>query len=512
MLCGCEATAARDPNTLVVLEAADASTLNPLFGTDASSALAQSFIFEGLTAIGDDFQPIPWLATSWTSTPDHLRWTVELRHGVRWSDGAPFTARDVAFTWKIQLDPATGFPYRGQFDYIKSVRAEGEERVVFELSHPNALFELEGLGTSILPEHILGKVPPREQRFSSFAEHPVGTGPFLLERWRHDEELTVVRNPHWWHGPVTVPRIALRIELNDQARLDAMEENAADVFDNMGTSSYTILKQQAPNLHLLHLPDLFSFFIFTNLKRPGLSDVAVRRAMLYAWDRAGVANGLLKHDALVATGLVPLALGRWYDPNVPRYPFDPARARALLQGAGWVPGADGVRARNGTRLAFDLLLGGSDAAMQDIAAEFQADMREVGIAISVRTLDYSTFIEVTNEQHYELALSGWGGSPDPDQYTLLESRQTPPEGNNIMSYANPVVDHDVTQGLQTFDYDKRKALYDQMQVVTAEDLPVLFFENTYYRAAINPRVHIASKKILPDQYLFRDVFAWKLDQ
>jgi ABC-type transport system substrate-binding protein len=81
-----------------------------------------------------------------------------------------------------------------------------------------------------------------------------------------------------------------------------------------------------------------------------------------------------------------------------------------------------------------------------------------------------------------------------------------------MSYSNPIVDHDVTAGLQTFAYKSRKALYDQMQAVTAEDLPVLFFENTYYRAALSPRVHLPPAKILPDQYLFRNIFAWTIER
>ncbi len=512
LLCGCAAGAARDPNTLVILEAADGSTLNPLFSTDAASALYEGFLFDPLVNVGDDFKPVPWLATSWRSTPDHLHWTVELRHGVRWSDGAPFTSRDVVWTWAAALDPATGFPYRGQFDYIAQVRARGPYTVEFTLSQPNALFESEALGTPILPEHVLGKIPHRLLRLSSFGEHPVGTGPFLLERWRHDEEISFVRNPHWWHGSVTIPRIAVRIEFNEQSRLDAMEDGSGDVLDGIGTSGYAILQQQAPKLRLLHLPDLYSFFIYTNQKRPGLDDNRVRQAMLYGWDREAVVHGLLRGDAIVATGLVPVALRRWYDPNVRRYDYDPGRARALLDQAGWLPGRDGIRQKDGRRLSFELLVAGADAATQDLAAEFQSDMRSIGIAVTVRSLDFATFIAQTEGLHYDLALGGWGGVPDPDQFTLLESKQVPPVGNNLMSYSNPIVDRDVTLGLRTLDYQKRRAIYDSMQRVTAEDLPVLFYINTYYRAALNPRVHLSVSDILPDQYLFRDIFAWRLDR
>lgn len=496
----------------MILEPADGSTLNPLFTTDEASVIYQQFIFDPLVNVGDDFKPIPWLATSWQSSRDHLHWVVRLRHDVRWSDGAPFTSRDVVWTWQAQLDPATGFPYLGQFNYIRSVRALGPYAVAFTLSQPNALFETEALNASILPEHVLGKIPHRQLRLSHFGEDPVGTGPFVLERWRHDEQISFVRNPHWWHGSVSVPRIAVRIELNDDARLDAMEDGSADVLDGLGTSSYAILRKQAGSLRLLHLPDLYSFFIFTNLKRPGLDDNRVRQAMMYGWDRAAVVHGLAQGDAIVSTGLVPVALRLWYDPNVRRYDYDPARARALLDSSGWAPGPDGVRRRDGHRLAFELLLQGADAATQDLAAEFQSDMRNIGVAITVKSLDFSTYLTETQEMRYDLALGGWGGVADPDQFTLLESHQVPPQGNNIMAYSNRTVDRDVTLGLRTLDYTKRKALYDSMQRSTAEDLPVLFYINAFYRAAINPRVHFSVSEVLPDQYVFRDIFAWRLDR
>ena len=215
---------------------------------------------------------------------------------------------------------------------------------------------------------------------------------------------------------------------------------------------------------------------------------------------------------IVATGIVPVALRLWYDSSVRRYGYDPARARSMLDEAGWLPGPNGVREKGGRRLAFELLLQGADAATEDLAAEYQADMSAIGVAITVRSLDFSTFIAETQELRYDLALGGWGGVPDPDQFTLLESKQVPPTGNNLMSYSNPVVDRDVTLGLRTLEYAKRRALYDSMQRETAEDLPVLFYINTYYRAAFNPRVHLSVTDVLPDQYVFRDVFAWTLDR
>ncbi|MHB8141257.1 MAG: ABC transporter substrate-binding protein, partial [Vulcanimicrobiaceae bacterium] len=129
--CAMPSVARRDPGTLVVLEASDANTMNPLFANNEPSFLYYGLVLDSLANVGPNFTMIPWLATSWSSTPDRLHWTVQLRHGVRWSDGAPFTSKDVVWTWHAMLDPKTGYPYAGQFNYIKNVRALGPYAVRF---------------------------------------------------------------------------------------------------------------------------------------------------------------------------------------------------------------------------------------------------------------------------------------------------------------------------------------------------------------------------------------------
>jgi peptide/nickel transport system substrate-binding protein len=512
---GCSASGKthRDPNTLVVMELGDADILSPLYSANYYATLYEGFVFDGLVAVGDNFTDAPDLATSWKGSADGKHWKVELRHGVRWSDGKPFTSKDVVYTWNVMLDPATAFPYRGQFAFVTSVKADGPYRVTFDLNAQNALFVSQALGAYILPEHVLGSVPHAQMRQSNFGEQPVGTGAYVLKEWRHDEQLTFERNPYWWGGAQSLPRIVVRAVINDQARIDAMEEGSADVDDGMGPSGYSILKQDRANLRLLHIPDLFIQFVYINFKRPGLSDLNVRRAMMYGWDRAGIANGFMRRDADVATSLVPDGLKLWYDPNVRKYPYDPARARRILDAAGYRLGRDGVRAKGPVRLSYVLSLPGSGTgSTQDFAAEFQADMREIGIAIDIRSIDYATFLGETAVGKYDLADSGWGGVPDPDQETLLDSNQFPPNGNNEMFYSNPRVDRDLRTGISTIGYRKRKPYYDDLQRIVAEDVPFLYYVDLYYRTALSPRVILSRGGILPDTYLFRDVAHWRLAQ
>jgi len=510
--CGTSRRLTRDPNTLVVLELADAGTLNPLYSSNYYSTVYENLIFDGLVNIGSDFQPIPDLATAWKASKDGLHWSVELRRGVVWSDGVPFDSNDVVWTFRAMLAPDTAFPYRGQFNYIKSVTADGPYRVRFDLSQTNALFESQALNSPILPAHVLARIPFKQQQQSSFGEHPIGTGPYALQQWRHDEQVTFVRNERFWSGPPKIRTVAFRIVLDDSARTDAMENGEADVDDAMGAASFEILKQRHTKLRMLHIRDLYPEFLYLNLTRPGLGDRTVRRAMMYGWDRLQIVRGLGRGDAEYALGITPPVLEHWYDPRVRDYPFDPALARATLDRAGYRLGPDGVRRKGKVRLAYALSFPGNGQASSalEIASEFQADMRDIGVAITLQQIDYATFLAQTQEMKYDIALSGWGGVPDPDEMTLLASDQFPPAGNNIMHYSNPRMDRDLRLGLSTLDPAKRKAYYDDMQRLIAEDAPVLYFEFPYSRAAISPRVHFDFEHALPDQYLFLNVASWTL--
>jgi peptide/nickel transport system substrate-binding protein len=508
-LVGCAAARVqRDPNTLVVLERGDGDTLDPLFSSNAYAALYQSFIFDGLVGVGADFTDIPALATSWKSTPDKLHWTVDLRRGVRWSDGAPFTSKDVVFTWNAMLDPKTGFLYRGQFTYVRTVTAAGPYRVHFDLRTKNALFVSQALGSPILPEHVLGKVPHAQLRTTDFGEHPIGTGPYLLQYWRHDQDIAFVANPGWWGGTQSVRRIVIEIVLNGQAGVDAMQEGAADVDDGIVPSSFEALQEGHTKLRLLRVPDLYVDMIQVNTTRPGLSDARVRRAMMYAWDREALTRGYFHGDEQVATSITPIGLRRWYDANVKMYPYDPERARRLLDEAGYLPGPDGIRRRSQIRLAYTVTLTGS--TLLDFGAEFQADMRAVGIAITIRTVDFATGVEEEEKGDFDLLPIAWGGVPDPDEKTLLGCDQFPPNGNNVMRFCDPKLSRDVDLGLQTLDYAERRRIYDDMQRRFAEDVPALYSGFRYYEDAISPRVHFDIAKALPDSYFFRDVAFWKL--
>ena len=511
-LAGCSANAQsqRDPNTLVALTRTDGATMNPLYTeTVQDGQIYTQLLYDALSYVGEDYLPHPRLATSWAHSPDGLHWTVDLRHDVRWSDGAPFTSKDVVFSYETFLDPKVGFLDIGSVKYIKEVVADGPYRVHFDLEYPSAVFTLSALGESIIPEHVLGKIPPDRQRFSSFGEHPVGTGPYMLQSWQHDSETIFVRSPYTFRPP-KIERIDFRTIFNDQSEMEALANGSADLIDDLSSTQYQQLQRIAPQVKFMTFESLYSDVIELNLDRPGLSDVAVRQAMMYGYDRAALVHGMFGDHVKVTSDLIVPALKHWYNPDAPQYPYDPAKARAILDAAGWKVGPDGIRTNGKTKLSFELSLNQGSALLTDEMLTFIADMRDIGIDVNLRLIDFASLVSRTYSGKYDMTANGRGGTVDPDYTTILASSQIPPNGANTTHYRDAIVDRDLKLGLQTLDDAKRRQYYDEMQMELGKTLPILVQRGRFAGLAYGPRLVLNPKTTLQSPLLYFNVNDWIL--
>lgn len=509
---GCAASAAthRDPNTLVELVRTDGATLNPMYGeTVEDEAVYDSLVFDSLSYVGTDYLPHPRLATSWSHSPDGKHWTVDLRRDVRWSDGVPFTSKDVVFSYRLFLNPKTGYLDIGSIKYITRVWADGPYRVHFDLQYPSAVFTGSALGEDIVPEHVLGKIAPDRQRFSSFGEHPVGTGPYVLESWQHDSEVVFERNPYAWRRP-KIARIDVRIIFNDQSEMQALINGSADLIDDLSSNQYREIQRLAPQIELMTFPSLYIDAVEVNTSRPGLNDPAVRQAMMYAYDRAAVVHGIYADKVGVANDLIPPALTHWYDPKILKYRYDPAKARAVLDAAGWKVGPAGVRSKGKTKLSFELLLNQGSALLTDEMLTFCEDMHDVGIDVQLRLLDFASMISREYSGNYDLTAIGFGGAVDPDMTSVLSSSQIPPNGANTSRYRDAIVDRDLRLGLTTLDDTKRRAYYDQMQIEVSKTLPLIPQFGRFAGLAHSSHLYLDPKTTLQSPLLYYNVEDWTL--
>lgn len=511
-LAGCSATAANghDPDTLIDLARADGATMNPWFATTVEDgAIYAALLYDSLVGTGADYLPRPELATSWTHSVDGKHWTVNLRHGVRWSDGAPFTSKDVVFSYNTMRDPRTVFVGYGDVQYITRVYADGPYRVRFDLAYPSAVFTSIALGENVLPEHILGKVPAGQLRFADFGEHPVGTGPYMLSRWQHDSEALFVANPYAWRKP-KIKRIDIRIIFDDQAEVDALANGSADIIDDMSYTQSRRLAKLNPNIIIQTFASLYLDTIECNTRRPGLNDVVVRQAMMYGYDRMAIIKGLFAGQVEYPDSFIVKALTYWHTNDVPKYPYDPAKARAMLDADGWRVGADGIRRKGNVRLSFELMLNQGSALITDEMLTYVADMRAIGINVNLRLMDFATMSSRTFTGKYDLFADGRGGWTDPDLTSILASTQTPPNGFNTTFYHNPRVDRDLKLGLQTIDPAKRKVYYDDMQRELARTLPILYQYGRFASLGRDSRLHLPPRATLQSPLLFFNVEDWTL--
>ncbi|MER7762935.1 ABC transporter substrate-binding protein [Streptomyces sp. NPDC097619] len=449
---GGASTAAGAADSVVVGMANEPETLSPLlgYGKDGNSK-----IFDGLLTHDADMKLRPALATTLpTVSADGLTYTFTLRPGVKFSDGTPFTAEDVVFTYRTILDPKTNNPSKSELDAVGSVVRKGTDQVVFTLKYPYAPFA-ERTVLPIAPKHLAGT---QDVNTGPFTTAPVGTGPYVLTRWSKGEKLSFTANPHYWGGAPTVKKFTMAVIKDDDVRatrLRAGELDGAILPPNLARGfgkgqGRTVLAAKSFDYRNVTLP--------THHRVTG--DLAVRRALDLAVDRRAMVDGILEGAGKPAYGPVPTD-SPWFTAGTERRHDLPA-ARGILDAAGWKPGPDGIRVRDGVRASFTLWYTTGDKLRQDHALAFASDARKAGI--EVRT-EAGTWEVIEPRMKTEAVLAGGGSPADPDfdQYLLLNSALGGDGFNNMARYDNPAVDRALDAARRSGDHAVRKAAYDTVQ-------------------------------------------------
>ena len=483
-------------DTLIEASIGDVSGLIPNITSDAASHQVGNLIYSGLLKRDRDLKVVGDLAESWEFSRNCLALTFHLRKNATWQDGKPLTADDVLFTYETMIDPKTPTAYKEDFLAVKSAEVLDPYtiRFLYGKVYAQALVSWE---MWVLPKHLLASYV-REGRLREAPQNrfPVGSGPYRFSEWKSGEKIVLTANADYYAGRPYISRVVYRI-IPSQAtiflELKAQGVDAANLtaIQYQRQTDYPAFRKAYERYR--YAGNAYTYFGF-NLRDPRFADRRVRQAFAYAIDKHELIEGVRLGLGREATG--PYKPGTWaYNPNVRRYPHDPARARALLAEAGWKDtDGDGLLDKNGKPFTFELLTNQGNDERKKVAELIQSSLKEIGVGVEIRVIEWASFLsEYIKKRRFDAIVLGWGIGTDPDQYEIWHSSKTGPDELNHISYANPEVDALLEQGRTSCRQAERKKFYDRLQTILAEDQPIVFL---YFRDAL-PVVSSRVRGIVP---------------
>ena len=489
LLCGplppaaARAQATRGTTAVVCLQAAPA-TLDPLVSPDLGASDLRLLLYTPLVLYDGAGGLRPYLATRWQWSADRRELTLDIRPDVRWHDGRPVTADDVAFTLRAAADPVRLQGARPPLE-IDSVAVLGPTALRVRFRTPQAA-GLEPLVTvPVLPAHLLADVPAADFARAPFNRAPVGSGPYRFVRRDADGSLELERSPDFPAalGRPAIERLVLRIIPEAAAVATALATGEADAC--IGAAALFQQVHRGSGLTVLPVPPTVIQAIPLNTKHPPLDDPRVRRALSAALDRRQIA-AVVSPLARPAGSLLPDG-SRWLDPALAQPDAEPRLADSLLAAAGWRRlAADGIRHdARGAPLRIELV---APPAFQAPLTVVQAQLRRVGVDVALRTMEWAAYVGVLLNPAARPDAMALSYSPDRVLFPDYTDQLASSSGRNLSSYANPAVDSIVARLRTVLPDRERGALYRALQEHIARDVPTLYTVFVPRLALVTPRL------------------------
>ena len=449
-----------NPHTLTFLIESSPNNLDLRQGTDAQSERVGELIYDPLVRKDAHFNLQPWLATSW-ERPDALTWVFHLRSGVRFHDGKPLTAADVAWSIRSMTSGILITAKGGSFKDVTAVEVRDPLTVIVHTRTPLAslLFNLS--------DGLFGVVEDGAGRDEGL--HPIGTGPFRFVDQVQDKEVVVDRNPTYWAvaPSPTLERIRFEVVPDTITAALEMKKGSADVESNVITLDMVHALRRQQNLRVDSGPGARVDYINFNVQDPALRDKRVRQAIACAIDKDALIAALWRGQARPADTLLPP--GHWAaasDTDLAQYLHNIARALQLLDAAGLKPDKNGVRLRLTMKTS-------TDETTRLEAQAMQAELHDAGIVLTLRSAEFGTFYSDITKGAFQMYILRWiGSNEDPDIFHYSYATEMfPPKGANRGHYSNPRVDELLKAASADTDGAIRRQDYVEVQKILAEDLP-----------------------------------------
>jgi peptide/nickel transport system substrate-binding protein len=474
------------PGRLVISAAADPKNLNPVLDSSQPTLELSTFLFsytvlydEHSRPVPDALSEVPTIANGDVSR-DGLTLRYKLRHNILWHDGEKLTCRDMRFTWQAVMNPHNNAQTTVGYDAIKDIDCRDPYVAVVHMKHIYApflqqLWSVNG-NAPILPEHLLARYNDAKGSFNTapYQSAPIGSGPFRFVAWDRGSDVRMAAFDKYFRGRPGLNEVIYKIIPNGDTLVTQLVTHEVDLGFNLPASSWN--RERAIPGTIAIAPIIYNYVhIDFNLRRPLFSDVRVRRALTYAIDRPSllqkVQHGLGQlADTFFDATLSPDAVNR----DVMTYPYDPVKARALLDAAGWRAGPGGIRVRNGQRLAFTFSTQTEAVTGRELQTQVQSYWHAVGADVTVKNYPTSQFFAndatgILTSGKYDVATYSWAGAPDVDQSAIYSARYMAPHGQNFFFWNNPIATAKMDDANNTVDQARRIADYRVVQAEFAKD-------------------------------------------
>ncbi|MHC1729867.1 MAG: peptide-binding protein [Syntrophobacteraceae bacterium] len=472
---------------LVMQLNSEPSTVNPITSTDAAASAIETYVYESLLKRDEkSLELVPVLSERWEISKDHLTFTFYLKRNIKWQDGHPFTAKDIHFSFERIMDPKVDAAHlRNYYQDIRKVDVLDDYTVRFHYRVPYfRALEFCG-GMPIVPAHLFKEGEDFNKH--PIARRPLGTGPYKFLHWETGKEIVLIRNEEYWDEKPAIRRRVFKLITDSTVALQVLKQGGLDemALRPIQWQRQTDGKRFKENFekYSYYIPS-FSY-IGWNLRRPLFADKRVRQAMSMLVDREMILKKILFDLGTIING--PFYVNSpEYNKELKPFNFDPTGALALLQAAGWKL-QNGILQKEGKPFEFEFSISSGSKFGEQLATMLQENLKEVGIRMTIRKLEWAVFIQKITEQNFDACTLSWSLGWESDPYQVWHSSQAVEKGSNFVGFKDAEADKLIEEARREFDSAKRSALYYRFQEIVHEEQPYTFLFTNKALVAVSKR-------------------------
>ncbi len=506
-------TAGAHGGKLVAAIAADADVFNPILYQTAVTGDLLRLMFLPTLRYDQDFKlqtadKLPCLVQSWRFSEDFLEVTLFLKDGLKWSDGQPVTARDIAFTYTQMKDPGIPYPSRSQLDFVEKCAVVNDLEITFKFKEVYAN-ELDDLTFMVLPAHVFEKVSATDFINHPFNQNPtVVSGHYRLKTWMRGQQIELEANPACSFSPPKLDRLIFRIIPDQSARLTNLKSGEIDLVSALPALEVTELKQN-PNLEVkIYTGSQYDYIGWLNT-HPLFKDREVRRAMTMAINRQQLIAALYYGFAHECVGSILPVQKEFFNTTLQPLPYNPEAAKKILAAKGWKDSdGDGILDKDGQKFSFKLKTNINTKQRVDAVTMIQADLQKIGVEVIPDIVEFNVMVQQQSNKDYEALISGLRLAPPFDPTGSWHSKEIK-GGFNYACYSSATVDSLIDLGRQTLDSDKARAIWYQFQEVLYADQPVTFL---YLRDNIDAVNKKFKGIVTSPRGIYYNIYDWYIEE